>query len=917
MARPLPLVGAAACLAAGVSLWFTRASLDVLAVDGRETRVAMFPSWPELAGLCVLVFLVAAFAWPRLARLQAWPLAPAGRSAARAADLLIPLFALLWVAVPYLPWMADAVPAWRALAGPAKYGVWLLVGGHLVWLASGAAASPAPRGPRVHWRLQLLAVFVASAAIYGAVAVRLARGPIYPGGDEPHYLVITQSLLADGDLDISDNHARRDYRAYFQGTLKPDAIVRGSSDAVYSIHPVGLPVLLVPAFALGGYRGVLIWLVGVAALAATLMWRMAVRLTGSAAAATLGWIAVALSAPWVLHAHAVYPEVTAAAVVLLAVAPAAPRQSVALLAARGLAPALLPWLSAKYAPLSLVLVALLAWRTRAQPALAGAVLAPWLGSVALWLFFFDQLWGSWLPSAPYGPAHQLAPGHLLAGLPGLLLDQEYGLLPYAPALGLAGLGLWQLWKDGGEGRYRAIETCLAVGALAGTVGAYAMWWGGSAPPGRQLVAVLPLLALPIARWAQAARASAAETAFGRTLVLAGLALTAALVLSADGLLIANRRDGSSALLEWLAPGGELVRSAPSAIRLPEGAFVFAVSVTAWLLLALLLVVAARTSRVTTPGAAAAAAIVAVIGGSGLAAAGLRYGLESRLPPPAPPGGRVESALLDGFDARRRPMAVVYDPWRVIDPDRALRYIRFDAAPGLRRHGQPVRVLLNMRLSLPAGRYRVTLEPAAGEAIDGSIGLQVGRMGRPLLQWAAEQPAGRPWQEEFELPVDSQFVGLRVAPALERRIASVRVEPLAVVNASDRPEQPPVLSAARYGDTAVMFHGTAVYPEANGFWVRGRSTLVATIALPPEPTGGPGIRLSMHAGARQNRVDVTTPAWRTTVLLEPGVPRHVAVPAPAAQRVVPIRISPRDGFVPADIHGGGDRRLLGCWVEVLP
>ena len=42
---------------------------------------------------------------------------------------------------------------------------------------------------------------------------------ILPGGDEPHYLIITQSLLKDRDLQIENNHARGDYSEYFRGEL--------------------------------------------------------------------------------------------------------------------------------------------------------------------------------------------------------------------------------------------------------------------------------------------------------------------------------------------------------------------------------------------------------------------------------------------------------------------------------------------------------------------------------------------------------------------------------------------------------------------------------------------------------------------------------------------------------------------------
>src|SRR5690606_38901728 len=53
---------------------------------------------------------------------------------ADAADVLTPLFALALLALPYLPWVADAIPAARLLAGPARLVVWSIVLGHVTWL---------------------------------------------------------------------------------------------------------------------------------------------------------------------------------------------------------------------------------------------------------------------------------------------------------------------------------------------------------------------------------------------------------------------------------------------------------------------------------------------------------------------------------------------------------------------------------------------------------------------------------------------------------------------------------------------------------------------------------------------------------------------------------------------------------------
>ena len=96
--------------------------------------------------------------------------------------------------------------------------------------------------------------------------------PRIPGGDEPHYLIITQSLLSDGDLRIEDNHRRREYAAYADGELKPDYLRRGRDGAIYSIHAPGVSALVLPAFWLAGYRGAVFTMAVLGALGLIAVW---------------------------------------------------------------------------------------------------------------------------------------------------------------------------------------------------------------------------------------------------------------------------------------------------------------------------------------------------------------------------------------------------------------------------------------------------------------------------------------------------------------------------------------------------------------------------------------------------------------------------------------------------------------------
>ena len=199
--------------------------------------------------------------------------------------------------------------------------------------------------------------------------------PSLPAGDEPHYLVITQSLLEDGDLRIENNHRQRDYRSYFAGDLPPDFRVRGRNREIYSIHAPGVSAFVAPAFFVGGYRGVVLFLLLLSAAGSALTWHLARLLTGRDAAAWFGWAAVTCSATWVFHSFAVFPDGPGAVALLTGVwalfraqreaESNSPRSAPWFW--HGLALALMPWMHTRFAALAGTMGALVLLRLGPHP----------------------------------------------------------------------------------------------------------------------------------------------------------------------------------------------------------------------------------------------------------------------------------------------------------------------------------------------------------------------------------------------------------------------------------------------------------------------------------------------------------------------------------------------------------------------
>lgn len=388
-----------------------------------------------------------------------------------------------------------------------------------------------------------LVVFVVGQAAVGLRATRTASIT----GDEPFYLLTTQSLLSDGDLDLRDEYAdRSEMDRFWDGSIPLWRQMEPTDDGrLLSPHDPGLSVLVLPAYAIGGGEGaqrflVLLWAAAMAVAAV-----VAIRLGAPPPAAAVATIGVGAGLPGAVYASEVYPEGPAAlcvAVALLLLTSERARPVALAISLIGLS-----WLGVKYVPFGIVLAAAWAWRWRRQPRALAVAAALALVAGGHYLWWHQQTFDGLTPYSTNvvyaGEATtRIVEEHLSIDarsyrLYGLFLDARFGLLRWLP---LAAVALWGITR-----RTLIHAAVLVVAVLMGTFVSITMmgWWF----PGRMLVVALPALAVMVSlSVARLPKTSA-------VLALWCLAITAGLLISRPLIAVDPWTMGVPLAPHWLFP----------------------------------------------------------------------------------------------------------------------------------------------------------------------------------------------------------------------------------------------------------------------------------------------------------------------------------------------------------------------------
>lgn len=391
--------------------------------------------------------------------------------------------------------------------------------------------------------------FVAGAIYLALVPFVLSRAPI--DGDEPFYLLVTESLVRDHDFDLRNQYADLAHSAVRRADLVPqlgDPV--GAGGERYSRHEPLLPFLLVPGYLAGGLHGAVATIALFAALGVASTLRLLEEEDCSRRSILIVYPLLAFGPPLLAYATRIWPE-----------APAALLFSEALRATRrgrrsraGVALVVLALLKLRFALISAGIAAawMLLHRESRKKALVAVILLAIPATVIV--VFYPEI----VAVRMFDPEDVLTVHNYLRGIGGLLVDGQAGLLFQAPLwlLGLAALFRW-----------RSIGPAARLGAVAAIPYLLLLfprseWHGGWAPPLRYVVVFVPLFAL--------LAVSVVERLHGRGAIVASAVWSAglsfhALAFPRSLFRIAN---GESAWGRWLSASWDvdISRLVPSAIR---------------------------------------------------------------------------------------------------------------------------------------------------------------------------------------------------------------------------------------------------------------------------------------------------------------------------------------------------------------
>jgi hypothetical protein len=322
-------------------------------------------------------------------------------------------------------------------------------------------------------------------------------------GDEPHFLVISQTLLKYHSLNVMADYKNGDYKSFFFRFILDPHVTTNSRHQILPLHSIGGPILWLIPFFLLGRLGAIWFIAGLSVCIIWNMYRFLLAMKISEKTAFMVSLVYALASPIYIYAHLTFIEPIGAFICIYILRKIVEKDTkIRTLIFCSICLGILPWVHIRFALLEVPLFCGILYCLYRRYQLTHiksylAYLLPITLLTAMLEIYNYVVWATLNPSA-----NQFAGGSTLfevwpeKGLFGTIFDQNHGLLICFPLciFLLAGMVL-AIQK-----KYRW-HNLFFLALLVPYILAYTTfrhWDGGWSPPARFIMVLLPVLSFYIA-----------------------------------------------------------------------------------------------------------------------------------------------------------------------------------------------------------------------------------------------------------------------------------------------------------------------------------------------------------------------------------------------------------------------------------
>jgi len=375
-------------------------------------------------------------------------------------------------------------------------------------------------------RYQTIKIIILLLFVVVAALLFFVRGQYKPmsflGGDEPHYIMMTDSLIKDGDFNLKDDYEQSRALAYYPvpGLFPHIAVIIDfqNSDKWYSMHTVGLPLLMALPYKLAGVVGVRLELLILQLAAVLVFFTLLEKYLRDRYRAIIGMTILFCCTFFWQSLGGVFPDLIFVSFVGAAILLFARKDILSNIAFVGLLccgglihTKVLLVVGPVFIAHHLYLISsigIMNWLKRYST----YCIATLLFAIAYSSYLFKS-YGVYLPSQLYGSKGQLFAGNMLVNGVAVLLDRTKGLVAYFPVIIVAGPYLYLAARGAvnnsivfikqrhlPSSAYLPISLLVGLAVLLATQLGFDDWSGSFAPNGRYMLVFIFALIFIVAKY---------------------------------------------------------------------------------------------------------------------------------------------------------------------------------------------------------------------------------------------------------------------------------------------------------------------------------------------------------------------------------------------------------------------------------